>query len=115
MATLEEQKEYIRTNYKKLTGQFMAKMFGILPEKLYALVKELGLKKQLPPPVIKPKADMGKNPTPIVPNGNDEGKIPLRIDCRTVILIPSTADPEEYRKSFLRKTNSKHSSLINSL
>ncbi len=58
MATLEEQKEYIRTNYKKLTGQFMAKMLGIRPEKVYALVKELGLKKQLPPPVIKPKADM---------------------------------------------------------
>lgn len=53
MATLEEQKEYIRTNYKKLTGQFMAKMLGIRPEKVYALVKELGLKKQLPPPVIK--------------------------------------------------------------
>lgn len=45
MATLEEQKEYIRTNYKKLTGQFMAKMLGIRPEKVYALVKELGLKK----------------------------------------------------------------------
>lgn len=43
MATLEEQKEYIRTNYKKLTGQFMAKMLGIRPEKVYALVKELGL------------------------------------------------------------------------
>lgn len=28
MATLEEQKEYIRTNYKKLTGQFMAKMLA---------------------------------------------------------------------------------------
>ena len=54
MATLEEQKEYIRTNYKKLTGQFMAKMLGIRPEKVYALVKELGLKKQRPPPVIKP-------------------------------------------------------------
>ena len=53
MATLEEQKEYIRTNYKKLTGQFMAKMLGIRPEKVYALVKELGLKKQLPPPMIK--------------------------------------------------------------
>ena len=38
MATLEEQKEYIRTNYKKLTGQFMAKMLGIRPEKVYALV-----------------------------------------------------------------------------
>lgn len=36
MATLEEQKEYIRTNYKKLTGQFMAKMLGIRPEKVYA-------------------------------------------------------------------------------
>ena len=59
MATLEEQKEYIRTNYKKLTGQFMAKMLGIRPEKVYALVKELGLKKQLPPPMIKQKADMG--------------------------------------------------------
>ena len=31
MATLEEQKEYIRTNYKKLTGQFMAKMFRHTP------------------------------------------------------------------------------------
>lgn len=37
MATLEEQKEYIRTNYKKQTGQFMAKMLGIRPEKVYAL------------------------------------------------------------------------------
>ena len=96
MATLEEQKEYIRTNYKKLTGQFMAKMLGI-------------------PPMIKQKADMGKNPTPIVPNGNDEGKIPLRIDCRTVILIPYTADPEKYRKDFLQKINRKHSSQIDSL
>ena len=110
MATLEEQKEYIRTNYKKLTGQFMAKMLGIRPEKVYALVK-----KQLPPPVIKPKADMGKNPTSIVPNGNDEGKIPLRIDCRTVILIPYTADPEKCRKDFLQKINRKHSSQIDSL
>ena len=115
MVTLEEQKEYIRTNYKKLTGQFMAKMLGIRPEKAYALVKELGLKKQLPPPVIKPKADMGKNPTSIVPNGNDEGKIPLRIDCRTVILIPYTADPEKCRKDFLQKINRKHSSQIDSL
>ena len=115
MATLEEQKEYIRTNYKKQTGQFMAKMLGIRPEKVYALVKELGLKKQLPPPMIKQKADMGKNPTPIVPNGNDEGKIPLRIDCRTVILIPYTADPEKYRKDFLQKINRKHSSQIDSL
>lgn len=115
MATLEEQKEYIRTNYKKLTGQFMAKMLGIRPEKVYALVKELGLKKQLPPPMIKQKADMGKNPTSIVPNGNDEGKIPLRIDCRTVILIPYTADPEKYRKDFLQKINRKHSSQIDSL
>ena len=115
MATLEEQKEYIRTNYKKQTGQFMAKMLGIRPEKVNALVKELGLKKQLPPPVIKQKADMGKNPTPIVPNGNDEGKIPLRIDCRTVILIPYTADPEKYRKDFLQKINRKHSSQIDSL
>ena len=115
MATLEEQKEYIRTNYKKLTGQFMDKMIGIGPEKVYAVVKELGLKKQLPPPVIKPKADMGKNPTPIVPNGNDEGKIPLRIDCRTVILIPYTADPEKCRKDFLQKINRKHSSQIDSL
>lgn len=79
------------------------------------LVKELGLKKQLPPPVIKPKADMGKNPTSIVPNGNDEGKIPLRIDCRTVILIPYTADPEKCRKDFLQKINRKHSSQIDSL
>ena len=115
MATLEEQKEYIRTNYKKLTGQFMAKMLGVRPEKVDALVKELGLKKQLPPPVIKPKADMGKNPTSIVPNGNDEGKIPLRIDCRTVILIPYTADPEKCRKDFLQKINRKHSSQIDSL
>ena len=115
MATLEEQKEYIRTTYNNLTGQFMAKMLGIRPEKVYALVKELGLKKQLPPPMIKQKADMGKNPTPIVPNGNDEGKIPLRIDCRTVILIPYTADPEKYRKDFLQKINRKHSSQIDSL
>ena len=93
----------------------MAKMLGIRPEKVYALVKELGLKKQLPPPVIKPKADMGKNPTPIVPNGNDEGKIPLRIDCRTVILVPYTADPEKCRKDFLQKINRKHSSQIDSL
>ena len=93
----------------------MAKMLGIRPEKVYALVKELGLKKQLPPPVIKPKADMGKNPTSIVPNGNDEGKIPLRIDCRTVILIPYTADPEKCRKYFLQKINRKHSSQIDSL
>lgn len=93
----------------------MAKMLGIRPEKVYALVKELGLKKQLPPPMIKQKADMGKNPTPIVPNGNDEGKIPLRIDCRTVILIPYTADPEKYRKDFLQKINRKHSSQIDSL
>lgn len=93
----------------------MAKMLGIRPEKVYALVKELGLKKQLPPPVIKPKADMGKNPTPIIPNGNDEGKIPLRIDCRTVILIPYTADPEKCRKDFLQKINRKHSSQIDSL
>lgn len=93
----------------------MAKMLGIRPEKVYALVKELGLKKQLPPPVIKPKADMGKNPTSIVPNGNDEGKIPLRIDCRTVILIPYTADPEKCRKDFLQKINRKHSSQIDSL
>lgn len=107
MATLEEQKEYIRTNYKKLTGQFMAKMLGIRPEKVYALVKELGLKKQIPPPTIKPKADMCKNPTPKVPNDNDEGKVPLRIDCRTVILIPSSANPEEYRKAFLRKINNR--------
>ena len=90
-------------------------MLGIRPEKVYALVKELGLKKQLPPPVIKPKADMGKNPTSIVPNGNDEGKIPLRIDCRTVILIPYTADPEKCRKDFLQKINRKHSSQIDSL
>ena len=115
MATLEEQKEYIRTNYKKLTGQFMAKMLGIRPEKVYALVKELGLKKQLPPPVIKPKADMGKNPTSIVPNGNDEGKIPFRIDLGRVILIPYTADPEKCRKDFLQKINRKHSSQIDSL
>ena len=93
----------------------MAKRLGIRPEKVYALVKELGLKKQLPPPVIKPKADMGKNPTPIVPNGNDEGKIPLRIDCRTVILVPYTADPEKCRKDFLQKINRKHSSQIDSL
>ena len=58
---------------------------------------------------------MGKNPTPIVPNGNDEGKIPLRIDCRTVILVPYTADPEKYRKDFLQKINRKHSSQIDSL
>lgn len=115
MTTLEEQKEYIRTNYKKLTGQFMAKMLGIRPEKVYALVKELGLKKQLPPPLIKPKADMGKNPTLIVPNGYDEGKVPLRIDCRTVILISSTADPEKCRKDFLQKINRKHPSQIDSL
>ena len=112
MATLEEQKEYIRTNYKKLTGKFMAKMLGIRPEKVYALVKELGLKKQIPPATIKPKADMCKNPTLKVPLGNDEGKVPLRIDCRTIILIPSTANPEECRKSFLRKINSKHSNHI---
>ena len=103
MATLEEQKEYIRTNYKKQTGQFMAKMLGIRPEKVYALVKELGLKKQLPPPVIKPKADMGKNPTPIVPNGNDEGKIPLRIDCRTVILTPTPLILRSVVKIFFKR------------
>ena len=46
MATLEEQKEYIRTNYKKLTGNLWPRC-GHTPGKVYALVKESGLKKQL--------------------------------------------------------------------
>ena len=103
MATLEEQKEYIRTNYKKLTGQFMAKMLGIRPEKVYALVKELGLKKQLPPPMIKQKADMGKNQPLSYQTVTMKERFLSRIDCRTVILIPYTADPEKYRKDFLQK------------
>lgn len=45
MATLEEQKEYIRTNYKKLTGQFMAKMLGIRQGESVCSGKRIRIKK----------------------------------------------------------------------
>lgn len=101
--TTDEQKDYIRDNYKKFTGQFMAKMLGIRPERVYSIVKELGLKKQQPPPSPKPKADMRKNPTADIPGDNDQGKVPLRIDCRTIVLIPRGVNPETYKKKYLRK------------
>lgn len=103
--TPEEQRNYIRNNYKKFTGQFMAKMLGIRPERVYSIVKELGLKKQQPPPSPKPKADMCKNPTADIPGDNDQGKVPLRIDCRTVVLIPRGVNPETYKKKYLHKIN----------
>lgn len=46
--TLEEQKDYIQTNYKKLTGQFMAKMLGVDPKVVYSMIHAMGLKKQVP-------------------------------------------------------------------
>lgn len=101
--TPEEQRDYIRNNYKKFTGQFMAKMLGIRPEKVYSIVKKLGLKKQQPPSSPKPKADMCKNPTADIPRDNDQGKIPLRIDCRTIILIPRGVSSEIYKKKYLRE------------
>lgn len=103
--TTEEQKDYIRSNYKRLTGQFMAKILGIRPERVYSIVKELGLKKQMPPIITKPKADMCQNPTEEIPRDSDHGKIPLRIDHRTIVLIPCDANPETYKKKYLQKIN----------
>lgn len=106
--TLDEQKEYIRNNYKKLTGQFMAKMLGIRPERVYALVKEMGLKKQEPPvPTSKPKDDMSVNPLGFIPKEIHRNEIPLRIDHRTTILIPRGVDPVIRRKEFIQKTGLK--------
>lgn len=106
--TIDEQKEYIRINYKKLTGKFMAKMLGITPEKVYAIVNELGLKKQKSPiSTSRPKDDMGQNPSDFIPEEISRDLVPLRIDHRTTILIPRGVDPIQRKKEFMRKARLK--------
>lgn len=105
--TLEEQKDYIRANYKKLTGQFMAKMLGLDPNVVYSMIHSMGLKKQVPAKITsKPKLDAWQNGIGEIPE-DTKGKIPLRINSRTIILIPEGVDPVKRMKEFLEKTNSK--------
>lgn len=105
--TLEEQKDYIQTNYKKLTGQFMAKMLGVDPKVVYSMIHAMGLKKQVPAKqTSKPKVDVWQNSSDEIP-GDIKGKVPLRINSRTVILIPEGVDPVKRKKEFLERTNSK--------
>lgn len=105
--TLEEQKDYIRANYKKLTGQFMAKMLGVDPKVVYSMIHAMNLKKQVPAKVTsKPKPNAWQNGSGEIPE-DIKGKIPLRINSRTIIMVPEGVDPVKRKQEFLEKTNSK--------
>lgn len=107
--TQQEQMDYIRQHYKKLTGQFMAKMLGVDPKVVYSMIQAMGLKKQEPVKLTsKPKVDVWQNSSDEIPE-DVKGKVPLRINSRTIILIPEGADPIKRKKEFLEKTNSKNS------
>jgi hypothetical protein len=53
----------------------------------------------------KPKPDTRMNPL-IVSPGTCGDRIPVRIDTRTIILIPPGVDPEKRKAEFLKKMNS---------
>lgn len=107
--TQQEQMDYIRQHYKKLTGKFMAKMLGLDPNEVYSMIHSMGLKKQEPAKITsKPKPDVWQNSSDKIQE-DVKGKIPLRINARTIILIPEGADPIKRMKEFLEKTNGKSS------
>jgi hypothetical protein len=55
---------------------------------------------------------MSENSPTISPDVRSD-RVPLRIDARTIILIPPGVDPEKRKAKFIRKINSSKSNDIN--
>jgi hypothetical protein len=109
---------FIKENYTKYKASFIAQKLGITTDDVYKIVRQQGLKKHKKDTAPrKPKQDIQVNPTQEIPAppAHDGELIPLRIDARTIILIPPDVDPEKRRAEFLRKINGRKTHDINTL
>ncbi|MDR1981354.1 MAG: hypothetical protein LBQ39_07035 [Tannerellaceae bacterium] len=123
----DHQKRIIVKHYERLSTKYIAKRLGMRVMDVYCAARKLGLRKCRQKPkadiIKRPKALTSKpavckrpvvpvvyedprvNPTGIPHVSSDEALVPLRIDSRTVIMIPAGADPNERRMRFLKKLN----------
>jgi hypothetical protein len=95
---------FIKENYQKHNASSIAKKLDITTYDVYKIVRQQGLKKykkDTAPRKLKP--DIQVNPTQEIhaPRNHDGELIPLRIDQRTVILIPASTNPNERKKKYL--------------
>ena len=98
---------FLKENYGRLSNKYIAKRLGLSPAELqheaflYGLPDKANLPRRKPPPEAKAPVPLSGRKAEKSPNPDMR---PLRIDARTIILIPPDADPEERRRRFLDRT-----------
>ena len=96
---------FLKENYGRFSEKYLTGRLGVSLGELRCEAFLLGLsvkasspRKKTPKPDTRRRSAVAPSPAPTV------DLIPVRIDARTVILIPPDADPEERRRRFFNRT-----------